>query len=70
MDTKATYGLVSPINFQMPSPNSLWNLGIYKTLTGVETAKVGKEQDLPPVKEEEVSQSSKDPKNESGCTMQ
>ena len=54
----------------MPVPNSLWNLGIYKTLTGVGSAKVGKEQDLPPVKEEEIPQNNKDPKNESGCSLQ
>ncbi|XP_058808931.1 BRO1 domain-containing protein BROX-like isoform X2 [Phymastichus coffea] len=72
LDTKATYGLVSPIDFKMPEPNSLWNLGIYKALTGGMTnAEVsGKEQDLPPVKEEEIPQSNKDPKNESGCSLQ
>lgn len=70
LDTKATYGLVSPIDFHMPVANSLWNLGIYKTLTGIGTPKVGKEQDLPPVKEEEISQNNKEPKNESGCILQ
>ncbi|XP_014216565.1 BRO1 domain-containing protein BROX-like [Copidosoma floridanum] len=70
LDTKATYGLVSPINFQMPAPNSLWNLDICRALTGFETAKIGKEQDLPAVKEEEIRQNNNDPKNESGCTLQ
>ncbi|XP_014234633.1 BRO1 domain-containing protein BROX-like [Trichogramma pretiosum] len=70
LDSKATFGLVSPITFQMPSPDNLWNLGIYKTLIGFETAKISKEQDLPPVKEEEIPQNNKDPKNESGCNLQ
>ncbi|KAJ8688221.1 hypothetical protein QAD02_024016 [Eretmocerus hayati] len=70
LDTKATFGLVSPIDFQMPTPNSLWEYGIHKLLSGIEEPKVGKEQDLPPVKEEEIPQTSKEPKNESGCTLQ
>lgn len=70
LDTKATYGLVSPIDFQMPSPNPIWNLGTYKVLAGVGMAKVEKEQNLPPVKEEAIHHSSKEPKNASGCTLQ
>lgn len=71
LDTKATYGLVSPIDFQMPSPNHIWNLGTYKVLAGVSAAKTKeKEQNLPPVKEEAIHQSSKEPKNASGCTLQ
>lgn len=71
LDTKATYGLVSPIDFQMPSLNSIWNLGTYKVLAGVaKTAKTEKEQNLPPVKEEAIHQSNKEPKNASGCTLQ
>lgn len=70
LDTKATYGLVSPIDFQMPTHHSLWNLGIYRTLTGFVTPQVSKEQDLPPVKEEAIPQNNKEPKNESGCTLQ
>jgi hypothetical protein len=54
----------------MPIRNSLWNLGIYKILTGIGIPKVDKEQDLPPVKEEEIPQNNKEPKNESGCTLQ
>ncbi|KAI4502546.1 hypothetical protein M0802_002458 [Mischocyttarus mexicanus] len=70
LDTKATFGLVSPIDFQMPPPNPIWNLGAYKVLVGVTPARTEKEQDLPPVKEETVHQSSKEPKNESGCLLQ
>lgn len=70
LDTKATYGLVSPIDFQMPSLNPIWNLGTYKVLAGIAAAKAEKEQNLPPVKEEAIHQSSKEPKNASGCTLQ
>ncbi|KAM0729734.1 BRO1 domain-containing protein BROX [Formica fusca] len=70
LDTKATYGLVSPIDFQMPAPNSIWNLSTYKVLAGIAAAKIEKEQTLPPVKEEAIHQSSKEPKNESGCILQ
>lgn len=70
LDTKATYGLVSPIDFQMASPNPIWNLGTYRVLAGVAAAKAEKEQNLPPVKEEAIHQSSKEPKNASGCTLQ
>lgn len=70
LDTKATYGLVSPIDFQMPSPNSIWNLGTYGVLAGITAAKAEREQTLPPVKEEAIHQSSKEPKNESGCILQ
>lgn len=70
LDTKATFGLVSPIDFQMASPNLLWNSGVYQTLTGATSAKLDKETDLPPVKEEAVHQSNKEPKNESGCILQ
>ncbi|KAG7198220.1 hypothetical protein KM043_005627 [Ampulex compressa] len=70
LDTKATFGLVSPIDFQMPAHNPVWNLGTYRTLTGISAAKIDKEQNLPPVKEEAIHQSSKDPKNESGCALQ
>lgn len=70
LDTKATYGLVSPIDFQMPSLNSIWNLDIYKVLVGLTAAKAEKEQNLPPVKEEAIHQSSKEPKSASGCTLQ
>ncbi|XP_012277681.1 BRO1 domain-containing protein BROX [Orussus abietinus] len=71
LDTKATFGLVSPLDFQMPTCNSIWNsMGTYKHLIGTRTAKAEREQDLPPVKEENIHQSKKDPKNESGCTVQ
>ena len=70
LDSKATFGLVSPIDFQMPDPNSIWSFGVYKALAGFESAEVGKEKDLPPVKEDEIHSTNKDPKNESGCSLQ
>ncbi|XP_026668981.1 BRO1 domain-containing protein BROX-like isoform X2 [Ceratina calcarata] len=70
LDTKATFGLVSPIDFQMKSHNPIWNLDVYRTLSGLNPAKMEKEQSLPPVKEDAIHQTSKDPKNESGCLIQ
>lgn len=70
LDTKATFGLVSPIDFQMPSANPTWNVDTYRSLSGLRAAKTEKEQNLPPVKEDAVHQSTKDPKNESGCNLQ
>jgi len=70
LDTKATYGLVSPIDFQMPLLNSIWNLDMYRTLINIVAAKEEKEQTLPPIKEEAIHQSSKEPKNTSGCILQ
>lgn len=70
MDTKATFGLVSPIDFQMQSHHSIWNLDIYRTLSELTPAEIGKEQNLSPVKEDSVHQSTKDPKNASGCMLQ
>ncbi|CAD1475384.1 unnamed protein product, partial [Heterotrigona itama] len=66
LDTKATFGLVSPIDFQMQSHHSVWNLNVYRTLSGLNPAKLEKEQNLPPVKEDSIHQTTKDPKNTSG----
>ena len=70
LDTKATYGLVSPVDFHVEPHNPMWTLDAYKTLSGLTPAKTDKEQTLPPVKEDAVHHSSKDPKNESGCVLQ
>lgn len=70
LDTKATFGLVSPIDFQMQSHNSIWNLNVYGSLFGLTPPKIEKEQNLPPVKEDSIHQSTKDPKNASGCLLQ
>lgn len=72
LETKATYGLVSPVDFAMPPPNPLWSLSTYQIFVGsaVPPAKDTREHDLPAVKEEAVHQSTKEPKNESGCSLQ
>ena len=70
MDTKATFGFVSPIDFQMQSHHPVWNLNVYRTLSGLNPAKLEKEQNLPPVKEDSIHQTTKDPKNASGCLLQ
>ncbi|XP_043283541.1 BRO1 domain-containing protein BROX-like [Venturia canescens] len=70
LDTKATFGLVSPIDFQMASPHPLWNQDTYRTLIGSKPAKPEKDHDLPPVKEEKIHQTSREPRNESGCNLQ
>lgn len=70
LETKATYGLVSPVDFAMPTPSPLWNLPTYRAFVGVSTPGNMKEHDLPPVEEKAVHQSTKEPKNESGCSLQ
>ncbi|XP_031835511.1 BRO1 domain-containing protein BROX [Nomia melanderi] len=70
LNTKATFGLVSPIDFEMQSHHPLWNLDVYNKLCGLTPATTEKEQNLPPVKEDAIHHSTKDPKNESGCILQ
>ncbi|XP_015511859.2 BRO1 domain-containing protein BROX isoform X1 [Neodiprion pinetum] len=72
LETKATYGLVSPVDFTMPAPNHLWSVPAYKSFVGAAGGATGntKEHDLPPVQEEAVHQTTKEPKNESGCLLQ
>ncbi|XP_048259074.1 BRO1 domain-containing protein BROX-like [Haliotis rufescens] len=73
LELKATYGLVSPEDYQPPSMNPLWNVDSYSKFN-VQMApkpekKSEKEESLPPVKEKEVPMSDKDPKNVSGCVV-
>ncbi|XP_076276702.1 BRO1 domain-containing protein BROX [Lasioglossum baleicum] len=70
LDTKATFGLVSPIDFAMQPHHPVWNSDVYNKLCSLNPASIEKEQNLPPVKEDAVHQSTKDPKNESGCILQ
>ncbi|XP_048514104.1 BRO1 domain-containing protein BROX-like isoform X2 [Athalia rosae] len=70
LETKATYGLVSPVNFTMPAPSPLWTVPMYRTFIGTAAPSDTREHDLPPVREEAVHQSIKEPKNESGCSLQ
>ncbi|XP_067941535.1 BRO1 domain-containing protein BROX-like [Watersipora subatra] len=84
IDVKASYGLVTADEFKLPSPNPLWTPDSYKCFnvaanvsssgTKPEPAKNSEaakkaEGDLPPVKEESIPSSQKDPTNRSGCTI-
>ncbi|XP_023236415.1 BRO1 domain-containing protein BROX-like isoform X1 [Centruroides sculpturatus] len=79
LELKATYGLASPEEFALPSINPMWNPTIYAAFDMPRTnpfdpanskAATKAEGDLPPVKEANVHQSNKDPKNNSGCVIQ
>lgn len=83
LTTKATHGLVSPEEFTLPPKSSLWTEDAYNafTLTGVTfpdpaSKSKGKDppdspaKDLPPVEEKAFKETTKDPKNESGCILQ
>lgn len=84
LELKATYGLVAPEEFTPPPCNAQWTVDVYKAFDiskipekaekPDEKSPPGKkdkkeEGDIPPVKEVDVNQSSKDPKNFSGCTV-
>jgi len=82
LQTKATHGLVTPEDFSLPSLNALWNKEAYDAfvLTDVtfgdkkqeskDTGKSDKKEELPPVAEKAYTETTKDPKNESGCLIQ
>ncbi|XP_054723222.1 LOW QUALITY PROTEIN: BRO1 domain-containing protein BROX-like [Uloborus diversus] len=79
LEIKATYGLVSPEDFTLPPINSLWTPVAYAAF---DSAKLNPndpafsksaqkaEGEIPPVKEVNVHQTGKDPKNNSGCVVQ
>ncbi|XP_041354567.1 BRO1 domain-containing protein BROX-like [Gigantopelta aegis] len=73
LEMKATYGLVSPEEFQPPSLNPLWTVENYKkfdTTRAPKPVKKGeKSETLPEVKEKEIPMSDKDPKTLSGCVL-
>lgn len=78
LELKATYGLASPEDFQMPSPHPLWTPVTYKAFDLSNAIKsdpsnskaAGKaEGDLPPVKEAPIHQSTQEPKTHSGCVI-
>lgn len=79
LELKATYGLASPEDFKMPDANAMWTPIVYAAFdvsksNSSDPAKsksaMKAEGDLPPVKEVNVHQTSQDPKNTSGCTVQ
>lgn len=79
LELRATYGLVSPEEFQMPPHDKGWTPVVYAAFyvqpggTGDPAnskAAVKAEGDLPPVQEKTTSHSTADPKTESGCVLQ
>jgi hypothetical protein len=79
LELKATYGLVSPEEFNLPPINGLWTKVVYAAFDSSKCslddpanskAAMKAEGDLPPVKEVNVHQTAQDPKNNSGCVMQ
>jgi hypothetical protein len=84
LTTKATHGLVSPEEFSMPAKSILWTQDAYDAFTltnvtfsdssskskGTKDATDSPTKDLPPVEEKAFKESTKDPKNESGCSIQ
>ncbi|XP_063588904.1 BRO1 domain-containing protein BROX-like [Penaeus indicus] len=79
LELRATYGLVSPDDYTLPPAAPLWSPVTYaafdltKNLAedpGANSKSAQKaEGDLPPVKEADIHQSSKDHKNNSGCSL-
>lgn len=77
IELKATYGLVSPEEYQPVPLSSVWSAAIYQKFsvpnTGVVNTQQKKEtakpEELPQVKEKEYPMSDKDPKNTSGCVV-
>uniref|UniRef100_A0A131YJH6 Signal transduction protein n=1 Tax=Rhipicephalus appendiculatus TaxID=34631 RepID=A0A131YJH6_RHIAP len=79
LELRATYGLVSPEEFQMPAHDKAWTPVVYAAFyvqtTGTpdpanSKAAVKAEGDLPAVQEKTSSHSTADPKTESGCVLQ
>ncbi|XP_071515463.1 BRO1 domain-containing protein BROX-like isoform X1 [Panulirus ornatus] len=79
LELRATYGLVSPDDYTLPPAAPLWSPVTYsafdltKNLSEDPSANPKAAQkaegDLPPVKEVDVHQSTKDHKNDSGCSV-
>lgn len=75
LELRATYGLVSPEEYQNPSLNSLWTPEAYSKFDATKAPKPEKKKadekppTLAPVKEKETPMSDKDPKNLSGCVV-
>nr|KAG5714476.1 hypothetical protein BaRGS_006922 [Batillaria attramentaria] len=75
LELRATYGLVSPEEYQNPSLNPLWTPDAYSKFDVSRAPKPEKKKaddkppSLAPVKEKETPMSDKDPKNVSGCVL-
>lgn len=73
LEEKATYGLVNPEDYIVPPISKLWTpvtYAAFNDITSKSDSTKKPEKDLPPVKETPVHQTSKEPKNESGCSLQ
>ncbi|KAK4324073.1 hypothetical protein Pmani_005258 [Petrolisthes manimaculis] len=79
LELKATYGLVAPEDYTIPPHAPLWSPVTYAAFdltknNADDPASKSKtsqkvEGDLPPVKEADIHQTTKDPKNNSGCSV-
>ncbi|KAL8620011.1 hypothetical protein ACOMHN_015293 [Nucella lapillus] len=75
LELRATYGLVSPEEYQPPAINPLWTPETYAKFDTARAPKPEKKKadekppTLPSVKEKETPMSDKDPKNFSGCSV-
>lgn len=78
LEVRATYGLASPEEVQIPDANPLWTPVTYAafdlsrafpTDPANSKAATKAEGDLPPVKEAPIPQSKQEPKTHSGCTV-
>ncbi|XP_070578223.1 BRO1 domain-containing protein BROX-like [Ptychodera flava] len=74
LEEKAMYGLVSPEEFPTPSISSSWTAETYNAfdLSRAPSEKQKdkkKEEDIKPIKEADIAQTGKDPKNSSGCIV-
>ncbi|XP_013781239.1 BRO1 domain-containing protein BROX-like [Limulus polyphemus] len=79
LELKATYGLVSPEEFKLPTISPLWTPVTYAAFDVSQinpldpansNAAAKAEGEIPPVQEVNVQPTSKDPKNTSGCNIQ
>uniref|UniRef100_A0A6B0VCP5 Putative signal transduction protein n=1 Tax=Ixodes ricinus TaxID=34613 RepID=A0A6B0VCP5_IXORI len=79
LELRATYGLVSPEDFQLPPHDKAWTPVVYAAFyvpppagpdPGNSKAAIKAEGDLPAVQEKSVSHSAADPKTSSGCVLQ
>ncbi|XP_068084611.1 BRO1 domain-containing protein BROX [Anabrus simplex] len=79
LEHKATYGLASPEEFTLPAPSVLWTPVTYAAFDDFRyssndpassNAASKVEGELPPVMEAQVHHTTRDPKTESGCTLQ
>eukprot|EP00918_Siedleckia_nematoides_P029551 GHVU01063711.1.p1 GENE.GHVU01063711.1~~GHVU01063711.1.p1 ORF type:complete len:417 (-),score=54.68 GHVU01063711.1:1464-2714(-) len=75
LELKATYGLVAPEEVKNPDPSPMWSAESYKSFDITKNQPADPKQqkkesgELPPVKEADIPQSTKDPGTFSGCVV-